>query len=51
MATNEPMTDTGIASEITSVARGERRKRSRISAASRPPIQIFCVTSAMAEWI
>ena len=51
MATKEPMTDTGIASEITSVARGERRKSSSISAASRPPTQIFCVTSAMAEWM
>ena len=51
MATKEPITDTGIASETTSVARGERRKSSRIIAASRPPTQIFCVTRSMAEWI
>ena len=37
MATKEPTTETGIASETTSVARKERRKTISTNAASAPP--------------
>ena len=37
MATKEPTTETGIAMETISVAEKERRKSSRMSAASAPP--------------
>ena len=49
MATNAPTTDTGMASEITTVARNERRNNSSSSAAKLPPTQMFCCTSAIAE--
>ena len=38
IATKDPTIDTGIASEITSVAEPLRRKRSRTIAAKVPPI-------------
>ena len=49
MATNEPMTDTGMAAEMISVARIERRKISKIIAARRPPTTMFCWTRPIAE--
>ncbi len=49
MATKEPMTETGMASETTSVGRHERRNSSRTSAASVPPTQMFWCTRSMAE--
>ena len=49
MATNDPMMDTGIASEITTVAPNERRNSNRINAANVPPNQMFWVTSEIAD--
>ena len=49
MATKAPITETGIASEITTVARSERRKSRRMMAASVPPIQMFWRTRSSAE--
>jgi hypothetical protein len=49
MATKEPITETGMASETTRVARNERRKASRMIAARVPPIQMFCLTRLIAE--
>ena len=49
IATNEPITDTGIAIDTISVARTERRKISSVSAASVPPIRMFCWTRSIAE--
>ena len=51
MATNEPMMETGIASEITRVARPERRNKSSSSAASVPPMRMFWRTRPMADLI
>ena len=49
IATNAPITDTGIAIVIMIVARSERRKRSKMIPANTPPTQMFCCTSRMAE--
>ena len=49
IATKEPMTETGIASEITAVAEKLRRKSIRTTAARTPPTQMFCCTRSMAE--
>ena len=49
MATNAPMTDTGMEIEMISVARKDLKKSSSISAASVPPIQIFCCTRSIAD--
>ena len=51
MATKVPITEIGMASEITRVARIERRNNSRVSAASMPPTQIFWRTRSMADLI
>ena len=49
IATKEPITDTGIASDTTSVARPDRRKSSSMIAARTPPMTMFCWTSEIAE--
>ena len=49
MATKAPTTETGIAIEITKVARRERRNNSRTMMASVPPTQMFWRTRSMAE--
>ena len=49
IATKAPITETGIASEMISVARGERRNKSRMIAARTPPIQMFWRTRSIAE--
>ena len=49
IATNEPITDTGMAMETISVGRHERRNSISSAAASKPPIRIFCCTRSMAE--
>ena len=51
MATKEPITETGMASAATRVARPERRNSNRMSAASVPPTKMFCCTRLMAESI
>ena len=51
IATNAPITETGIAREMIIVARKERRKDRRIRTASAPPTQIFCFTRSIAELI
>ena len=49
MATKVPITETGMASEITRVARSERRNSSRMRAARAPPSQMFWRTRSIAE--
>ena len=49
IATKAPITETGMAIEMTSVARGERRNSSRMIAARVPPTQMFWRTSSIAE--
>ena len=49
MATKEPTTETGIASETISVGRQERRNSSSMIAASAPPTTMFWRTRSMAE--
>ena len=51
MATNEPITETGIAMAMITVAPSERRNSIRTMTAKVPPIQIFCCTSSIAESI
>ena len=47
MATKAAITDTGMASDTTSVARGERRNSIRIVAARMPPTQMFWITRSI----
>ena len=49
MATKEPTTETGIASETIRVGRQDLRNSSSMSAASAPPTTMFCRTSPMAD--
>ena len=49
IATKLPTTETGMAIEMISVARHERRKIISTKAASRPPIQMFWVTRSIEE--
>ena len=49
MATKAPITETGMAIEITRVARKDRRKMIRMVAAKRPPTQMFCCTRSTEE--
>ncbi len=49
MATKAPITETGIAIEMTKVARRERRNRRRTMTAREPPTQMFWRTRSMAE--
>ena len=49
MATKVAMTEMGMAITTTRVARHERRKSMRTSAASTPPTKMFCSTNLMAE--
>ncbi len=51
MATKAPITETGMAIEMTRVARSERRNSSRMIAARVPPIQMFWRTKVMADWM
>ena len=49
IATNVPMTDTGMASPVMKVARASRRNRYRTRIASRPPISAASRTSPIAD--
>ena len=49
MATKAPITETGIAMEMTRVARKDLRKSNRMSAARVPPTKMFWRTKSMAE--
>ena len=51
MATNVPITDTGIANIIMKVARKLLKKSMRIHTANIPPIMIFCWTKAIAAFM
>ena len=50
-ATNEPMTDTGMANETVAVAPKDRRNSNKIIAAIVPPNHMFCVTKSIAKLI
>ena len=51
MATNVPITETGIANIIMKVARKLLKKSMRIHTANIPPIMIFCWTKAIAAFM
>ena len=51
MATKEPITEIGIATDIIRVAPIDLRNRSSTNAANVPPIYIFCSTRFIEEFI
>ena len=51
MTTKVPITETGIASIIIKAGRKLLKKSIRTNIANIPPITIFCLTKAIAEFI
>ena len=49
IATNDPITETGMAIDTIKVARGDLRNSSSMIAANPPPIRMFCWTKSIAE--